>query len=162
MRVARRRRHGVRVLASALAVVALVGLAGCGGGDDKNDSAAVTTTSVVSGVTPTTRTYTGDPNSVFCTLARENSTRVSQVGSSVSNPEQLSALLAEVAPAVREIVKVAPPELKDDIPVLADGFEKLLQSANDGQIDLTILTDPKFQTAGQNLAAYGQQVCGIT
>ena len=111
--------------------------------------------------TPTTRLYTGDPNSEFCRLAKENSTRVSQVGSAVSNPEQLAALLGEVAPAVREIVKVAPPELKDDMPVLADGFEKLLTSANEGQIDLSILTEPKFQAAGQNLAAYGQQVCGI-
>jgi ABC-type Fe3+-hydroxamate transport system substrate-binding protein len=149
----------VRVLSSVLAVAALVGLAGCSSDDKKSDSG--TTTSVVS-ATPTTRVYTGDPNSIFCTLARENSTRVSQIGGAVSNPEQLAALLEEVAPAVREIVKVSPPELKDDVNVLADGFEKMLASAKDGQIDLTILTDPKFQSAGQNLASYGQQVCGIT
>ena len=156
------RLHGVRVVSSVLAVAALVGLAGCSSDDDGDDTAAVTTTSSVASSTPTTRLYTGDPNSEFCRLAKENSTRVSQVGSAVSNPEQLAALLGEVAPAVREIVKVAPPELKDDMPVLADGFEKLLTSANEGQIDLSVLTEPKFQAAGQNLAAYGQQVCGIS
>jgi hypothetical protein len=149
------------VLSSVLAVAALVGLAGCSS-DDGKDSAAVTTSSALPSTSPTTRVFTGDPNSEFCRLAKENSTRVSQVGSAVSNPEQLAALLGEVAPAVREIVKVAPPELKDDMPVLADGFEKLLTSANEGQIDLSVLTEPKFQAAGQNLAAYGQQVCGIT
>lgn len=161
MRVRGAGRHGVRVLSSVLAVAALVGLAGCSS-DDGKDSAAVTTSSALPSTSPTTRVFTGDPNSEFCRLAKENSTRVSQVGSAVSNPEQLAALLGEVAPAVREIVKVAPPELKDDMPVLADGFEKLLTSANDGQIDLSVLTEPKFQAAGQNLAAYGQQVCGIT
>ena len=154
-------RARVRVLSSVLAAAAVFSLAGCGKDNGKTETAAVTTTSVVS-ATPTTKVYTGDPNSIFCTLARENSTRVSQVGGAVSNPEQLAALLEEVAPAVREIVKVSPPELKDDVNVLADGFEKLLKSANDGQIDLTILTDPKFQAAGQNLASYGKQVCGIT
>jgi ABC-type amino acid transport substrate-binding protein len=152
-----------RVLVSVLAVAALFSMAACG--DDKKDESATATTAspaTTVGSATTTRVFTGDANSIFCTLARENSTRVSQVGSAVSNPEQLAALLAEVAPAVREIVKVAPPELKDDIPVLADGFEKLLESANDGQIDVAILTDPKFQTASQNLAAYGRQVCGIT
>jgi hypothetical protein len=149
------------VLSSVLAVAALVGLAGCSS-DDGKDSAAVTTSSALPSTSLTTRVFTGDPNSEFCRLAKENSTRVSQVGSAVSNPEQLAALLGEVAPAVREIVKVAPPELKDDMPVLADGFEKLLTSANEGQIDLSVLTEPKFQAAGQNLAAYGQQVCGIT
>ncbi|MEA2973762.1 MAG: hypothetical protein QOG82_2220 [Actinomycetota bacterium] len=161
MRVRGAGRHGVRVLSSVLAVAALVGLAGCSS-DDGKDSAAVTTSSALPSTSPTTRVFTGDPNSEFCRLAKENSTRVSQVGSAVSNPEQLAALLGEVAPAVREIVKVAPPELKDDMPVLADGFEKLLTSANEGQIDLSVLTEPKFQAAGQNLAAYGQQVCGIT
>ncbi len=152
----------VRVLASVLAVVAVIGLAGCSSDDDDGDDAAVvTTSSVVETSTPTTRLYTGDPNSIFCTLARENSTRVSQVGSTVSNPEQLAALLEEVAPAVREIVKVSPPELEDEIPVLADGFEKMLASAKAGQIDLNVLADPEFQAAGQELASYGRQVCGI-
>ena len=155
------RARGVRVLSSVLAVAAIVGLAGCGS-DKKTDSTAATTTSAIPSTTPTTRLYTGDPNSEFCTQARDNSTRVSQIGGAVSNPEQLSALLEEVAPAVRSIVKVAPPELKDDVTVLAEGFEALLKSANDGQIDLTVLTAPKFQTAGQNLAAYGKQVCGIS
>jgi hypothetical protein len=141
-------------------VAALVGLAGCSS-DKKTDTTAGATTTVVP-TTPTTRLYTGDPNSVFCTLARENATRVSQVGTAAASPEQLAALLEQVAPAVREIVKVTPPELKDEIPVLADGFEKMLASAKEGQIDLSVLSDAKFQAAGRELASYGRQVCGIT
>ncbi len=150
----------VRVLSSVLAMVALVSLAACSSGDDNEESA--TTTTVVASTTPTTETFTGSSTSVFCTLARENSTRVSQIGGTASNPEQLAALLADVAPAVREIVAVAPPELKGDVTTLAEGFEKLLASSQEGQLDLTVLTDPEFQTSGQRLLSYSQQVCGIT
>lgn len=152
----RTRARRARALTSVLAVVAVVALAACG--DDGEDASTATT---VAPATSTTRVFTGDPNSVFCTLARENATRVAGVGGAASNPKQLAALLEEVAPAVREIVKVTPPELEDDIPVLAEGFEKMLESAKQGQLDLNVLADPKFQAASQNLARYASDVCGV-
>ena len=87
---------------------------------------------------------------------------MSQVGSAVSNPEQLAALLEEVAPAVREIVKVSPARAGGRDPRPGRGFEKMLESAQAGQIDLNVLADPEFQAAGQDLASYGRQVCGIS
>jgi hypothetical protein len=156
----RTRTRGARVLSSLLAVLAAVSLAACSD-DDDGDEASTATTVATTPTTPTTRVYTGDSNSVFCTLARQNVTRVSQISGAVTDPAQLTALLNEVAPAVREIVDVSPPELEDDMEILADGFEQLLESSKEGQFDLNVLTDPEFLGAGQNLQAYASQVCGI-
>ncbi len=146
----------VRVLSSALAVVALVGLAGCGGGDDKEEATTDATTTVPVATTRAPRTFTGANSEEFCVLARANINTLREVPTVVSSPEDLQALLQEVAPQVREAVAVAPAEIKDTATVLAEGFERLLTG------DYTVLSEPEFGVAGQDLQEYGRQVCGIT
>jgi len=148
----------VRVLSSVLAVAALVALAACGG--DKKETS--TTTTVAAATTPTTKTFSGsDPNSAFCQLGRANNERLKQIGASAANPDELDKVLRDAAPAVRQAASIAPPEIKPDVEVLAKAFEDLLKSLDEGTPNLAAIVSPEFQTAAQNLTAYGQQVCGI-
>ncbi|HVF14849.1 MAG TPA: hypothetical protein VM942_09640, partial [Acidimicrobiales bacterium] len=142
----------MRRVLSVLAVVALAALTGCGGGDDDDDEAATATTVFV--VVPSTiPVYTGDPDSPFCAVARANMVRIREIGASfvTGGGANLDTLLRDAAPAVREGVGVAPPAIKDDVEVLADGFEALLKSSESGQVDTSIALEPRFQTAAANL-----------
>ncbi len=151
-----------RVLSVLAVTAALVGLAACGG-DDGDDSASATTTAVAtSPTTQATPTYTGDPNSEFCSVARANLDRLREIGASLAGGGDLDQLLRDAAPTVRQAVALAPAEIKGDVTVLADGFDKLLASLSTGEADTSVVLDPKFSQAAGNLTAYGRQVCGIT
>jgi hypothetical protein len=153
-------RRALSILATA---ALLVTLAACGGGDDEETSGSTTTVAVTTTVAgQTTPSYTGSPDSEFCTIGRANDARIEAIGASFSTPEDLPALLREAAPAVREAAAAAPPEIKSDVTFLADGFEKLLASIDSGSPDYSVVLDPRFQTAAEHLNTYGKQVCGIT
>jgi len=149
-----------RVLSVLAVATAVFVLAACGGGDDDEASTATTNTPSATGITPPT--YEGSSDSEFCRLGRENNARLQDITGAFGDPIVLARLLQEAAPEVRKAAAVAPPEIKNDVTVLADGFETLLGSLQAGQPDTSVILDPRFQTAATNLNAYAQQVCGIT
>jgi len=158
----------MRRILTALAVTALATLVGCSS-DDKEEASTDTSAPVVTtspaGQTPTSAggvKYTGDKNSPFCEVGRANNDRLEGIGAAVANPDDLNALLREAAPAVRQAASLAPPEIKSDVTVLADGFEQLLKSLESGEPDISLVLEPRFQAAAENLTAYGRDVCGIT
>ena len=151
-----------RVLSAVAVAAALVSLAACGGGDDEDASTTTTVAVVTTAPSQTTPTFTGDSNSAFCEVARANIARIQEIGNAAAQASDLGPLLREAAPAVRQIASVAPPEIKGDVTVLAEGFEKLLASTEAGEADISVFLEPRFQTAANNLTAYGRDVCGIT
>jgi ABC-type glycerol-3-phosphate transport system substrate-binding protein len=149
-----------RVLSVLAVATAAFVLAACGGDDDNDSATATTSTPPATGITPPT--YTGSSDSEFCRLGRENNDRLQEITGAFGDPTALARLLQESAPEVRKAAEVAPPEIKNDVTVLADGFETLLQSLESGQPDTSVILDPRFQVAATNLNAYARQVCGIT
>jgi len=147
-----------RVLVSVLAMTALLALGACGGSDDDDETTSPTT---AAGPVSTT-TFKGDANSPFCQLGRANNARLQAIGAAAANPDELDRVLRDAAPAVRQAADIAPDEIKKDVDLLADAFEDLLESLDEGQPDLGAIVSPEFTTAAQNLTNYGRDVCGIT
>jgi ABC-type transporter Mla subunit MlaD len=145
---------------TALALAGLVLLSACG--DDGDDTSSPTTAATGSVPAQTVTSFTGSGSAEFCQLARANNARVQQIGAAAADPEQLDNVLREAAPAVRQAADLAPAEIKGDVDVLADAFEKLLAETAGGAPDLSSIVSAEFQTAAQNVANYGRTVCGIT
>jgi len=61
----------------------------------------------------------------------------------------------KVLEEAKKAASSAPSEIKDDMKTLVDGLEKLI----DG--DFSAATDPKFETASDNVEKYAKDKCGI-
>ena len=144
-----------RSFAAVLAMVALGALGACGSDDD-----GATSTSLPPSTTPSG--FTGEESEDFCKLARDYSAQIRAVGANVTNPVQLKNVLADVEPAVAKAVDEAPAEIKPDIEYLAAAFKEIRNSLETGeQVNLTTLSDPRFQTSADRVTRYGREVCGI-
>jgi FAD/FMN-containing dehydrogenase len=141
-----------------LGVAALVALAGCSSGKKSDTSTATTAVTVPPSQPPPS--FTGEGSQEFCDLLRSNVTRLQQAASAIgSDPEQAKQLLRDSAPAVRQAAAVAPAEIKADATVLADGYDRLVATLDQGTPDYSALLQLQ---ASQNLVVYARDVCKIT
>jgi hypothetical protein len=156
-----------------LAAVLLCALAGCSGADDPGT--AIPTTIVAAGESTTTAppTFTGDAGSPFCTLLRDIDPTSLLSGDS-GDPAAVEAGFRRLVVVLRDIHKVAPPEVEPDIALVAEGIEALdaalaavgydfdALAASGAAAEVTAaVNDPAFTTAGSRLSAYRTQVCQL-
>ena len=139
----------------ALAVVFVVGLAGCGGDDDSEESSS----------TPTTATASARGGR-FCELLRSYSDRFARTRS-VSEPGQLRDLLRDARSDIKEAREVAPPDVKADAENVARVFdeyvtalEKVDYNASRVPVDVAQrLAAPEFVSGGQRIEVYARTNC---
>ena len=113
-------------------------LAGCGGDSDNAEPAGGPTTTVAAGPPTSGSTdtnFTGANSGPFCDMARKYGARRDQL--TVSNPNQLRAVVTEAEAAIRDAVAVAPAEIKGDVQVVAAASAKFFKSLADANYDFT-------------------------
>ena len=152
--------------------LALLVLAGCSDGDDKDAAPAPTTTVAAGGPSTTLRTvdtnFTGQGSAEFCTLARTYNDRFTQIGANAT-PAQLRTVAREGQTAINQAVNAAPSEIKGDVQVIANAFGGLLTDLETVNYDVTKVTPatfaklqaPEFATSSQRFQAYMRNVCKV-
>lgn len=154
-----------RALATTVLLTLL--LAACG--DDSEDAApapTTTTTAITRG--PVGTDFTGEGSERFCELARTYRQRLDRLGT--TDPAQLRELSMEAERAIREMEAAAAPEVRGDVQVVAAASIAFFQALARVNYDLTKMTPeavaglqrPEVQAASQRLAAYSENVCGMT
>ena len=152
----------------------VVALAGCSTGDD--EGAATTTAPSGSGSSsPTTEPpdYEGDPDSAFCALLRDVDTSTILAGDA-DDPASVEEALGRLVGVMAEASEAAPPEIVDDVALVAGGVVALDEALAEAGYDFDALAaseggaevmaaanDPAFTDAGIRLAAYRTQVCEL-
>jgi hypothetical protein len=159
-------------VASAL-LVAVAVLGGCSTGDD--EGSATTTTATRSGTSATTEPpdYEGDPDSPFCTLLRDVDT-TSILAGDADDPASVEAALARLVEVLADASETAPPDIVEDVALVAGGVAALdealaavgydfeaLAASDAGAEVMAAANDPVFADAGTRLAAYRTQVCEL-
>ncbi len=142
----------------ALALVCVVGLAGCG--DDDDEAASPTETTAV------TAPATPGRGGRFCELLRSYNDKYNRTRN-VTEPEQLRDLLRTARTDVNEAQEVAPPEIKGDSEIVARVIDEYVQELE--KVDFQTsripasmvqrLLSPDFLAAAQRIEAYGRANC---
>lgn len=112
-----------------LAVVAGLGLGAC----HRSDNGASTAT--VAG---------------FCKVVKQERARLADLSGS-------RELVAQAATEIGKLVNASPPEIRDDVQLLADGYDK----AANGDFASLASKAVKIQAAGTHVAKYTQGNCGF-
>ncbi len=149
----------------AVGTLALV-LAACGGGNDDDEGSASPTT--VAGSGQTEPSFTGNPNSRYCQLARTYLDKSRQLSQSGGSPDALRALYKDAERDIKAAVDAAPGEIKNDARVVADGLTVLVAGFERAGWDpsrvtpdtFNAVTTPEFQASASRVEAYTSQVCG--
>ena len=148
--------------------------AACSTGGD--EGSAVTTSTSSEASTPITTgppRYDGDPDSPFCTLLRDVDTSDILSGDP-GDPTAVEVALGRLVGVLGEAAAVAPPEVVDDVTLVADGvgaldealagfgydFDALAASEAAAQVTEAV-NDPVFTDAGIRLSGYRTEVCGL-
>jgi hypothetical protein len=158
-----------RLLSPAL-LMALV-LVGCSGGSksDSGRAAATPTTAAPAagaGQSPGS-TFSGKESSDYCRLARSYDDASSRLGQG-GTPE-VRQLFRDASRDVKLAVDVAPPEIRSDVRVVADGFGALVAALESVNYDFTKLPpdliarfmSQEFVDASTNVGRYSHDVCGL-
>ena len=170
---ARRATFAVR-LASVVIVLAASGCTG-GSSDTVASTTTTTTTTVAGAVADTTSTttvpsYGGDPDSDFCQELSSAADRpLLDPFASGIDARELDLRLRALLVRFERLVSVAPPEVADDVALVAAGLVTLdealarhghdLAAAAEAGEDLSFLDAPEFGDVALRIAAYQQQVC---
>ena len=148
-------------------------LAACSNGDD--GTAALTATSLAETTTSTADIpdFTGDPDSPFCSRLREIDPSAVLAGAP-GDPADVEVGFRELVRTLRDLRALAPPEVKADAALVADGIEALdaaleavgydfdaLATSSAAAEVTAAVNDPAFTTAGDRLTAYRTQVCQL-
>lgn len=153
--------------------VALVVMAGCSGGDDKDTASNTTSPPAASGPTTTAlstnTSFTGQNSAQFCNLARTYNERFSKVSANPT-PAELRTVTREGQTAITQAVNAAPAEIKKDVEVIAAAFNGLLAEMEKVNFDVTklpptafsSLSAPEFTQATTRFNTYVRTVCGVT
>ncbi len=170
---------GKRALAALLALAGLVA-AGCSGDDDEGSASTTrdersTTADAPASSSRTTAPpeYSGDPGSPFCTLLRATDPATVLSGDA-EDPASVEAAFARLTEVLADALDAAPPEISDDVALVAAGigaldgalaaagydFQALATSEAAAEISAAV-NDPAFVDAGARLSAYRGQVCGL-
>lgn len=155
----------MRRLAATLGLVAVLGLAGCGGGD--SDDAAPTTVPTTAAPPTTAAVGNDQAGTPFCGLARTYIERFSTILASASDPVKLKAATTDAEAAIRQAQSTAPAEIKSDVTVVAATAKEVLAALQKNNFDLsrtgevTKLQEPAFQTSLANMNRYARAHCGV-
>lgn len=146
---------------------------GCSTGDDEG-SGTTTTASTAGGPSTTSPPdYEGDPDSAFCTLLRDVDTS-SILAGDADDPASVEMALGRLIDVLADASETAPPDIVDDVALVAGGvaaldgalaaagydFEALAASEAGAEV-MQAANDPVFTDAGVRLAAYRTQVCEL-
>jgi hypothetical protein len=82
---------------------------------------------------------------------------VKQEGARLANLSGSRELVAKAATEIQKLVHASPPEIRDDVQLVADSYEKV---AN-GDFAALASRAVKLQAAGEHLAKYAQDNCHI-
>ena len=118
-----------KVVVTALALVMAAGLGAC----SRSDNGASTAT--VAG---------------FCKLVKQERARLADLSGS-------RELVAQAATEIGKLVNASPPEIRDDVQLLADSYDK----AANGDFAALASRATKLAAAGKNVAKYAQDNCGF-
>lgn len=166
-------RYAFRLVAAAVAALTLVacGSGGGGGGDDAAPESQPTTTVTTGPNTPpqpVDTKFTGAGSAEYCKLAKSYADASSKLSPTNTTPD-LRQLFQDAARDIKAAVAVAPAEIKNDVQIVADGFNALVDALQPVNYDFTRLTpdliarfmSAEFTTASTRVAAYSRNVCGI-
>lgn len=153
----------MRKLPLAIALVAVLVLAGCGG-DDSDESAPTTVADTAASTAPT---FTGSGSGEFCQLVNTYRERFTGINQASATPAQLRQLATEAGSAIQQAVATAPPEIKADVTVVAAAANDYLAKLRQAGYDLSKLPPdasarfqaPDVAAAAQRFTAYDQSVC---
>ena len=146
-----------------VAVVVLVGFAGCGG-DDSDDNASPTTAAGAPAPGPS------NPDaSEFCDLIATYSDRLAVLGQPSATPERIRAVAEDGATAIQQAVAAAPADIKGDVTVVAGAAEDYLAALQNAGYDLSklppdaagVFSAPDVSASASNLQVYAQNTCGL-
>lgn len=158
------------IRAAAVLLAASVALA-CSGDDG---AAAPTTTAVAptTEVTATTAppTFTGDPDSPFCTTVRAAADRpILDPFEAGLDADEVELRLRALTLRFGQFAEQAPDELRADLDDLSSALTELestlaefghdLGAAAEAGVDLSVVDDPRFAEVAIRLTAYSTQVC---
>ncbi len=155
----------MRRLVGSMGLVALLGLAGCGGGSDDDAAPASTIASP-----PTTTAVVGNDQAgtPFCQLYRTYAEKFSSLLAAANDPVRLRAATTDAEAAIRQAQATAPAEIKADVAVVATGAGQALTALQKNNFDLsrtpealTRLQEPAFQTSVAKLGTYARAHCGV-
>ncbi len=158
-----------RLLSPALLMVLV--MVGCGGGSKRDPEQA--------GGTPTTGALAPGPRqssksapgangaSDYCRLARSYDDASNRLGQ--GNAPEVRQLFRDASRDVKLAVDVAPPEIRSDVRVVADGFGALVTALENVNYDFTKLPpdliarfmSQEFVDASTNVGRYSRDVCGL-
>jgi hypothetical protein len=153
----------MRRLVVSVGLVAVLGLTGCGGGDDK-DAAPAQTTAAPSTTSPVGNDQAGTP---FCGLARTYNEKFSTLLAVANDPAKLKAATTDAESAIRQAQSQAPAEIKSDVTAVATTAKDVLAALQKNNFDLSKtpevskLQEPAFQTSLANLNRYARAHCGV-
>jgi len=174
-------RYLVRRVAAGVVALLLAGAgAGCSSGGSSGGGGAASgaadqgpTTTVASAgsaaTQPVDTTFTGKGSGEYCKLAKTYADAQSKLGPTNTTPD-LRQLFQDAARDIKAAVAVAPAEIKNDVQVVADGFNALVTSLASVNYDFTRLTpdliarfqSKEFMDASTRVAAYSRTVCGVS
>lgn len=152
----------MRRLVVSLALVAVLGLTGCGGGGE--DAVPAPTTAAP----PTTALVGNDQaGTPFCGVARTYSEKFSTLLAVANDPVKLKAATTDAEAAIRQAQTTAPAEIKSDVGVVAKTAKDVLAALQKNNFDLSKtpevskLQEPGFQAALASMNRYARAHCGV-
>ena len=154
-------RAALPILLVALTLVA------CGGGKSPGTAVGRTPSSVAT-ADATGPTFTGQGSAEYCRLSRSFGDALDKLGQPGS-PDELRAYYRQVADSVQQSVKVAPPEIKSDVQVIADTLTALVNALDKINFDTNRIRELPASLINQvqqadasfsRAADYEHQFCG--
>ncbi len=143
----------------AVALVCVVGLVGCGDGDEEEAGTTATTTATTAPATP-------GRGGRFCELLRSYNDKYNRTRN-VTEPEQLRDLLRSLPDDLKEAQEVAPLEVRGDVEIVAKVIDEYVRELE--KVDFRTnripaemvqrLLSPEFLGAAQRIEAYGRANC---
>lgn len=155
---------------TALTLLAAVAVGGCSSGKTASSSSPTTEATAVAAATtapPATAARAGS-NDPFCVFVRTYNERFGRINpGALSDPQQFRTVMQDAASAIKDAATNAPASIKADVALMSQALQKLVDSFQKANYDLTKIqvsafTDlqaPDFQAAGQRLDAYTRQNC---
>ena len=141
----------------------MTALVACSG----DDSDAAPSSTAPAEVTTAVPTFTGDPDSEFCTLLRQ--VDLGTLTAEGGEDGSIEGAFAQLIDLFLDAEEVAPPEIRPDLAFLGQGIFLLDQSLFAVGYDFDQLpddvvravNDPAFTEAGDRITAYRTQVCEL-
>jgi hypothetical protein len=128
-------------------------------------------------IAPVDTSFTGEGSTEFCALMKKYNDESPTDAFNSNDPADLEKTWKQISETMAEIDTKAPPEIADDVSLVADAFQRLAQLMQDNDYDMlkvgqAMADDPELQSlvggdgaeldaATARLDAYGVNVCGV-